>query len=520
MARVTKKDQQQGPKRAAIYPRVSTKGQEEDGTSLGTQEQQCREYALRQGYVVDESHVYREVHTGTELWERPQLTKLREAIRARAIDVVVVYAIDRLSRDPVHLGVILSEADHAGVEVFFVSEPLDDSPEGQLIRFVRGYAAKVEHEKIKERSIRGRRARVEAGKLLHGPRPRYGYTWNADKTAYVPHPAHSALVQRMFADAAHGKTLRAIAAQLDAEGILTPSGGHFWQHATVRCILVDPLYAGHAVGWRPNGEPGRAGIPLPDGTVPALVDQATFDAVQVRMDRNKAAAARNNPNPTATLLRGGYARCGLCGWSMMARRRPDRGTYVYWCGQNGHRGGCRHNIAAPLLDNAVWARVASVLTQPETIAAELERMRQNDPSTADLESVESSLTAVVRQQRNLVENLAQVNGTVASIIAEKLNALEAQRNQLTEERATILGRTHAWQQAQERLGDIQAWCHTVAANLETLSYEEKRLALDALGVHVTVWRTGHTPRYEIRANIPLDGAIVDSSNRSPCPDPA
>jgi site-specific DNA recombinase len=146
--------------RAAIYCRVSTVGQEADGTSLVTQEAHCRSYAVAQGYQVDEAYVYRDVYTGTELWERPHLTTLREAIRQHAVTVVIAYAIDRLSRDPVHLGVILSEAEHHGVAVEFVTEPLDNTPEGQLIRFVRGYAAKVEAEKIRERSIRGKRARI------------------------------------------------------------------------------------------------------------------------------------------------------------------------------------------------------------------------------------------------------------------------------------------------------------------------------------------------------------------------
>jgi site-specific DNA recombinase len=86
-----------------------------------------------------------------ELWERPQLTALRDAVRHDQVDVVVAYAIDRLSRDPVHLGVVLSEADHHGARIEFVSEPLDESPEDQLIRFVRGYAAKVEQAKLVER---------------------------------------------------------------------------------------------------------------------------------------------------------------------------------------------------------------------------------------------------------------------------------------------------------------------------------------------------------------------------------
>src|SRR5256714_14188871 len=107
----------QAPLRAAIYVRVSTQGQEEDGTSLDTQLERCRAHCAERGYTVAEEHVYREVHTGTELWERKKLSQLRDAARRREVGVVVAFAIDRLSRDPVHLGVLISEADHAGAAV-------------------------------------------------------------------------------------------------------------------------------------------------------------------------------------------------------------------------------------------------------------------------------------------------------------------------------------------------------------------------------------------------------------------
>ncbi len=96
-----------------------------------TQEAQFRQYAGAHGYLVDETQVYREVYSGTELWERPHLNELREAIRQHAVAVVIACAIDRLSRDPVHLGVILNEVEHHGVLVEFVTEPLDNTPEGQ-----------------------------------------------------------------------------------------------------------------------------------------------------------------------------------------------------------------------------------------------------------------------------------------------------------------------------------------------------------------------------------------------------
>lgn len=160
-----------GTLRAASYARVSTARQDEEGASLLTQEQGNCTFIAERGWVLDDAHVYRETYSGTELWDRPRLTALRQAIRERQIDVVVCHAIDRLSRDPVHLGVILSEAEHAGVDVVFVTEPLDHSPEGQLIRFVRGYAARVEHEKIKERTMRGRTARVIGASCSPGAAP-------------------------------------------------------------------------------------------------------------------------------------------------------------------------------------------------------------------------------------------------------------------------------------------------------------------------------------------------------------
>jgi site-specific DNA recombinase len=210
--------------KAAIYCRVSTVGQEEEGTSLVTQEELCRTYAAEHGHRVDEMQVYREVYTGTELWERPRLTELREAIPQHAITGVIVYAIHRLSRDPVHLGVILSEAEHHGVVVEFVTEPLDNTPEGQLIRFVRGYAAKVEAEKIRERSLRAKRARIQAGKVHnHGPEL-YGYRGDnaaGIRTVYAP---EATIVQQIFQWYVDEHTaFRAIVQRLNDQGIPSPA---------------------------------------------------------------------------------------------------------------------------------------------------------------------------------------------------------------------------------------------------------------------------------------------------------
>src|SRR5262245_7592087 len=95
--------------RAAIYCRVSTTDQEREGTSLETQEAACRQYAQSHGYAVSEAHVYREAYSGGEFHDRPRLGDLRAALRDRQLDVVIGYAVDRLSRDQVHIWLLLDE---------------------------------------------------------------------------------------------------------------------------------------------------------------------------------------------------------------------------------------------------------------------------------------------------------------------------------------------------------------------------------------------------------------------------
>ncbi len=79
--------------------------------------------------------------------------------------------------------------------------------------------------------------------------------------------------------------------------------------------------------------------------------------------------------------------------------------------------------------------------------------------------------------------------------------------QLEAEREKILQRHETWIAAQERLDSLEAWCMDVAARLRGFTYQEKRLALDALGVAVRVYDTSHDPRYVIEAHIPLDEEV-------------
>ena len=82
-------------KTAAIYCRVSTDNQESEGTSLQTQIENCLTYCRGKDY--DVAYRFSEAYSGLSL-ERPKLNELRELVRTEAIDIIVCYSLDRLSR--------------------------------------------------------------------------------------------------------------------------------------------------------------------------------------------------------------------------------------------------------------------------------------------------------------------------------------------------------------------------------------------------------------------------------------
>ncbi len=503
------------PVRAAVYVRVSTAGQEE-GTSLDTQEAACRAYCAERGY---EATVYRETHTGADLFGRPQLSAVRDAVRRGEVGRVVAYALDRLTRNQAHLGLILSEAEHAGAAVELVTERLEDTPEGRLLQSVRGFVAEVERLKIAERTQRGRRARAEAGKPLPGWKPPYGYRWgDAGKTRLVPDEPEAAVVRRLFREAAAGTSLRRIAGGLAADGIASPTGLPHWTTATLHQILLLPTYSGRpralrkVVGRSASGKraqtlrPEADQVVLPSGVAPALVDPVEQDAVAARLARNRAEAPRRNADPEAMLLRAGFVRCGYCGHALAGHHDKRRG-WAYDCPARNqgpdHR---KARIMAPILDAAVWGRVQAVLTRPDVVAAAVERQREKDPAADDLAALDARLAAIDARRKRVARAVVALDDEdAASPLLAELTSLAGQRRTLDEERATLAARQAGREADRERLADLSAWCGRVAGNLPTLSYQERRDVLTALGVRVRVWRTDHDPRWEI--TVSPDGIV-------------
>jgi site-specific DNA recombinase len=507
--------------RAAIYCRVSS-AEQQDNSSLATQEQSCRRYAAERGWTV--VAVYADVHTGAELFERPQLTLLREAMRRGEFDVLLVHALDRLSRKQTHQGLILSEAEHAGVRWDSATEDIDDSPQGQILRAVIGGMAEMERLKIAAPTRRGIRARAEGGKLVPDCRPLYGYRWRDDqKSAYDLDPGASTIVKRIYADFLEGKSLRSIGQTLTNDMVPTSTGrAILWSPPTLSAILKNPVYTGCAAAFRYETQrqkggatrvtvrPEAAQVALPAGTVPAIVTVEQHEAALTRLEHNRAVAVRNNKNPEATLLRAGFARCGYCCETLSAKHPSENHCQAttYRCnGVNKDRAGCPPvSIKASDLDEAVWRRAVEVLSDPRVIAAEVERRRGKSNGGHELALIEQRLTAIDRQRQNLVRAIGLLtDDDSVGLMTQELTTLSSQRKELERERQAKMAALADREAEDRRLTDLAAWCSRTGANLGSLTYDERRMVLSALGVRVRVWQTAHDPRWEIEmAPLPVE----------------
>ncbi|MDP9358529.1 MAG: recombinase family protein [Chloroflexota bacterium] len=498
-----------GATRAAIYCRVSSAGQE-DNSSLETQEAACRAYAAERGWVVVK--VCREVHTGAELFGRPQLTRLREVIRAGEADILLCHALDRLSRKQTHVAIVAEECESADGRLAFVTEDFEQGPVGTFIRGAKAFAAELEREKILERTMRGRRRRVEGGRPLPGLKPLYGYRWSDETRSRLElDPVTAAVVQRIFRDVAAGATIRAIARALAADGVPTPTGRvGLWGVSTVHDMLSNPAYAGKPLAFRTKtvrvggkrhliNLPPEECIPLPEGTVPALIEWQTFEAIACRLAANKAEASRNNRDPEGTLLRAGFARCGYCGANLVVKH-PRRKPPFYSCSTiNRDRHGCPgFGISTHILDAAVWSRVEAVLRDPELIAAEAERRLEVDPFAGDLDALGRQIVEIRKCQANLTRIAAALEDPDASApVVGELRALADQKRSLDAEHAALRQRRQAVEDDRNRLADVAEWCRRVAGNLPALTYQQRRDLLMALGVSVRVWREDGPQRWEL-----------------------
>jgi site-specific DNA recombinase len=206
--------------KAIGYVRVSTEKQADHGVSLAAQSEKIRAMAVVQG--ADLAEILVDAESAKSL-DRPGMERLLAVIDARAVDVVIIAKLDRLTRSVKDLAELLERFNRRGVSLVSVAESLDTgSAAGRLVLNIMTAVSQWEREAIGERTRDAMRHKRANGERV-GTVP-FGFRLAEDGKRLEEEPAEQDILARIRELKAAGHTTRRIAEELNRQGFTTRRG--------------------------------------------------------------------------------------------------------------------------------------------------------------------------------------------------------------------------------------------------------------------------------------------------------
>lgn len=364
-------------KHTALYLRVSTEAQADEGYSLAAQAEKLEAYCRMKGIAQFQRYVDGGF-SGSNL-TRPAITELVEAIRSGNVERVVVYKLDRLSRSQKDTLYLIEDVflPH-GVDFVSINENIDTgSPYGRAMIGILSAFAQLERENIFLRTRMGMVERVKQGYWPGGGKIPFGYDYDADKGILVPN-SDAETVREIYARYLEGQSTGRIARDL----------GLKYEHL-VRQILLRESNTGVIV-YRGETYPGRH---------EPLIDKTTFARVQRRLQRtDKPRAAASNKLLTGLLV------CGHCGAKMRYQKWGGAGDKLVCYSRDKSKPHLVHDADCP--NRGVMARQVEqvVIRDLSRLAAEPVSLHRSKKEPAECRR---TLDRAQRKLRRLYELFAE-----------------------------------------------------------------------------------------------------------------
>ena len=407
--------------RVALYPRVSGHEQE-DNYSIPEQIERMKRYCEAKDWLVYK--IYTDsVYTGADM-DRPGLQSMIKDCEAGKFDMVLVYKLDRLSRsqkDTLYLIEDVFEKNNVGFTS--MTENFDTStPHGKFIIGILAVFAQLEREKIKERTMIGKKARAAEGKWHGSKWVPIGYDYTDGHL--VPNEYEKMQVLEI-ADLFLKRTpVRTIATMVTEKGYRHKHGE--WDSKTIRRVLSNPVNLGLI----------RDGDTLYPGLHDAILDQETYDAIQVLMEERKEKFGAS-AKPHKSLL-AGFLFCAHCG-GRYGRQTNTAGLQYYSCYSRNKSQkkmikdpNCKNkNYKNIELDTAILFEINKLALDPEYV----DHVRENKPKNDVNEKIKSTTSEIekINSQISKMMDLYALGTIDMDVISTKVSELNKTRTALQNE---------------------------------------------------------------------------------------
>jgi site-specific DNA recombinase len=368
--------------RCAIYTRKSTdEGLEQEFNSLDAQREAGEAYILSQrgeGLVALPEQYDDGGFSGGNL-ERPALQRLLSDIQAGAVQCVVVYKVDRLSRSLIDFSRIIEIFEKHNVSFVSVTQQFNTTNSlGRLTLNILLSFAQFEREIIAERTRDKMSAARRKGKWTGG-HPMLGYDIDPRGGRLLVNAGEANQVRAIFNLYLDYNALIPVVREIARRGWRTKQwvtkrgetqGGRPFTKGSLFRLLTNPLFTGK-VDFKGQ---------IYEGEHEAIVEPGTWEQVQQILQRNGRNGGVEVRNNYGALLKG-LIQCGSCDAGMLhtyTSKGPRRYRY-YICvraQQNGWASCATKSISAPAIESAVVQQIRNIGADPRIVARALEKAEQ------------------------------------------------------------------------------------------------------------------------------------------------
>lgn len=286
--------------KVALYVRVSTTSQLEEGYSIEEQKAKLESYC-----DIKDWHVYKVYTDGGfsgSTTERPALEQLIKDAQSKLFDTVLVYKLDRLSRSQKDTLYLIEDIFlKNNIEFVSLLENFDTStPFGRAVIGLLSVFAQLEREQIKERMQLGKLGRAKAGKSMMWAKTSYGYNYDKETGSMTVNEYEALAVKEIYSSYLAGMSITKLRDKINEEYPKQPA----WSYRTIRGILANPVYCGL------NQYKGQTF----QGTHKPIISLVDFEQTQRELaKRQQTARELSNPRPfQAKYMLSGLAQCGYC----------------------------------------------------------------------------------------------------------------------------------------------------------------------------------------------------------------
>ena len=428
--------------RVALYVRVSSQEQADEGYSIGEQTERLKKYAEAMGWIVYKIYVDPGYSGGN--MDRPGLNEMIRDVETGEIDTVVVYKLDRLSRSQYDV-LYLVEKVFLANNTDFVSMTENFNTNSPLGRAMIGFLAvfaQLEKDKINERTLMGKEARAKEGKWGGGSSEPVGYDYNPATELLEINEFEAMQIREAVDMFLNGVPIRTICIIFENKGYTCKGkSGRVsgWDPKRLKYALSNKIYLGYI---RYKGEWYK-------GDHTPIISEKTFNKIQKLLGQREETYASHKRNPgTQTTKLGGMLYCKKCG----ARYAKQTGTtrkkgvynYYYCCYSRSKKvpkmvkdPNCRAiNWRMGELDDLIINEIKKLAVDPEYFHT-LKNNKTDNNETPNKIDILTREIADIDEQISRFMDLYGMGSFTIDQVSNKINPLNERRNALEKELISI-----------------------------------------------------------------------------------